>query len=186
MKLSHSQLEDLMSYTRPNLERIRKLPSLDDIFQISDPKLRFWGFRDFFWCKNFELEIPLTSAEKKLDDTFAMFSTIPAEGWSSAYEDQLNYPSALGVIDLFRFCGCNEVGDAAAEALELFYNGRTDLYSNEQRRDAGIRGFRHPTERRKFYALGDIVEKFGQSETFYELLKWPEAHRAEFEDFPRP
>lgn len=174
------------SHRPPDLARIRKLPSLDSIFQISDPKLRLWGFQDFFWCKNFELGIPLTPAEKQLDDTFAMFKTIPAEGWPSAYEDRLNYPSALGVIELLRFCGCDEAADAAAEALELFYNGRTDLYSNEQRRDAGIRGFRHPTERRRFYALGDIVEKFGQSEAYYDLLRWPDVHRAEFEDFPRP
>jgi len=174
------------SHRSPDLARIRKLPSLDSIFQISDPKLRLYNFKQFFWCKNFELEIPLTAAEKKLDDTFTLFSAIPREGWTSAYQDSLNYPSALGVIEVFRFCGCNEAADAAAEALELFYNGRTDLHNNEERNEAGIRGFRHPTERRRFYALGDIVEKFGQSEVYYDLLKWPDDHRAEFEDFPRP
>jgi hypothetical protein len=144
------------------------------------------GFRDFFWCKNFELEIPFTSAEKKLDDTFWMFRTIVGDGWRSVYEEKLSFQAALGVIEMLRFCECNETADAAVEALELFYNGRTDLRNNEERNNAGIRGFRHPKERRRFDELGNIVEKLPASDNYYHLLKWPEAHRAEFEDFPRP
>jgi len=53
-----------MSYQHPDLARLQKLPSLDSIFQISDPRLRLYNFDQFFWCKNFELEIPLTAAEK--------------------------------------------------------------------------------------------------------------------------
>jgi len=175
-----------MSYARPNLVRVRKLPSLNDIFEINDPKLRLYGFQDFFSCKSFELSIPLTAAEKQLDDTFTMFKAIPREGWPSAFEDALDYPSVIGVIELLRFCNCTETAAAVAEALELFYNGRTDLHSNDERREAGIRGFRHPSERRRFYALGDIVEKLPLSNSNYDLLRWPDAHRANFEDFPRP
>ena len=175
-----------MPYPRPDLARIRKLPSLDSIFHISDPKMRLSSLEQFFWCKNFELEIPLTAAEKKLADTFAMFGTIPADGWPSAFADKLSYQASLGVIELLRFCGCTETADAAAEALELFYNGRTDLHDNEERNNAGIRGFRHPSERRRFYQLGGIVEKMPLSDDYHFLLKWPDAHRTEFEDFSRP
>ena len=175
-----------MAYERPNLERVRQLPSLNAIYEIAEPKWRLIGFQNFFWCKAFELSLPLTREEKMLDDTFTLFKSIPREGWPSAFEDSLNYASVLSVIHVLRYCACPEVAAAIEEALELFYNGRTDLISNEQRREAGIRGFRHPSERRRFYALGDVVEKLPWGDDYNRLLEWPEDHRANFEDFARP
>ncbi len=170
----------------PDLKRVRKLPSLTAIYDIPDPAKRLWAFNDFLWCKSFEMRLPLTPAEKKFDDTHHLFGAIPADGWPSVFDQTLNYPSILGVIELLRFCDCSETAAAIAEALELFYNGRTDLLSVMQREEAGIRGFRHPTERRRFIALGDIVEQLPLSDRYFQILRWTEAHREEFVDFPRP
>ena len=170
----------------PDLQRVRCLPSLTSIYEIPDPTQRLLGFNDFLWCKGFEMRIPLTPAEKKFDDTHHLFSAIQADGWPSVFDQTLDYPSIVGVIDLLGFCDCGETAGAIAEALELFYNGRADLLSVMQREEAGIRGFRHPIERRRFFALGDLVEQLSHSHQYFHILRWTEAHRDEFVDFQRP
>ena len=171
---------------RPDLDRVKKLPSLAAIYEIPVQMQQLWGFNDFLWCKNFEIGIALTPREKQFDDARDLFRTISGDGWTSVFNQSLNYPSIIGVIDLLRFCDCVDTANAIAEALELFYNGRTDLLSIMQREEAGIRGFRHPTERRKFLALGDVVEKLPQGDDYFKILRWPQANRDQFVDFPRP
>ncbi|RYD72054.1 MAG: hypothetical protein EOP84_23840 [Verrucomicrobiaceae bacterium] len=169
-----------------DVARIRKLPPLPDIFAIPTEKERFHALQDFLFCKSIKMELPLTDAEQKFRDTRWMFTAIVGDGWPSVFEDSFDYGRIAGIVEVLRFCGQDLTADSVEEARELFYNGRTDLTTLQARHDAGIRGFRHPSERRRFYALGEVVEQLPYSEHYWELLRWPEAHRSEFVDFPRP
>lgn len=160
-------------------------PLLHAIYATKSPKDRMNGFCDFLFYKSNRLQLPLTREERMFDDTIGMFGVIPADGWPSVFDQSYDWLRLSGILEVLRFCGHEATADTVQEARELFYNGRTDLHTIEARRQAGIRGFRHPTERRRFYALGDMVEQLPCSETYWQLLRWPDAHRSEFIDFPR-
>jgi len=159
---------------------------LREIFTIPTDKERLYAFQDFLFCKSSAMSLALTEPERKFYDATRMFGVIPADGWPSVFDQSFDYPRLDGIIEVLRFCGHDSTADAFEDARELFYNGRTDLLTIEARRQAGIRGFRHPTERRRFYALGDIVEQLPYAESYWHLLRWPDAHRDHFVDFPRP
>jgi len=160
-------------------------PLLDEIYAIESLKERLYRFDDFFFHKSTILHLPLTAEEGQFNDTYRVFGIIPADGWPAVFEEEFDWPRLSGILEVFRFCGQDATADAFEEARELFYNGRTDLLTLEARRQAGIRGFRRPPERKRFHALGDIVEQLPYQEGYWQLLRWPEAHRTQFVDFPR-
>lgn len=171
---------------RPDIDRIKKLPLLTVILGFQSLRERFDTLSDFLWCKGFEMSLPLTEAERKFKDTCKMFGVIPADGWRSVFDQSYDYPRLGDIIEVLRFCGQDSTADAIEEARELCSNGRTDLMTLEERFQAGVRGFRSPSERRRFYALGDIVEKLPYADSYWDLLRWPDAHRSAFVDFARP
>jgi hypothetical protein len=163
----------------------KSLLLLKDIFAAEPKKERFLGFRAFLICKSSDLHLPLTPEERMLNDTIWFFRFICTDGWPFPFEESYSFQQLSDVTDVLRFCGLTSYAEAILEARELFYNGRTDLLSVHHRREAGIRGFRRPPERRRFHEIGEFVVGLPLLPDYHELVRWPEAHRSEFIDFPR-
>lgn len=159
---------------------------LSEIFYLMSPADQVFHLEDLLFYKGNQLKIPLSRPETMFRDTAGLHGEILSDGWHSPFYQIHSWDELSDIIDVLGFCGHANAAGLLAEARHIFYRGRSDLKTNDERLAAGIDGWHMtPQESERFYDIGEAFEKLAETSYYPDLIKWVHAHPQDFTDFPR-
>ena len=160
--------------------------TLAGISTLSSPTDQVFHLEDFVFFKSNQLKLPLSRAEMMFRDTAGLHGEILSDGWHSPFYQIYSWDQFSDIIEVLNHCGHQEAAKLLADARHIFYRGRSDLKTEEDRLEAGIDGWHlTPQEKERFHDIGEAFEKLAETAYYPDLVKWFHAHQEDFSDFPR-
>jgi hypothetical protein len=159
--------------------------SLVEILALPNARDQVFHFEDFVFYKSSQLKLPLTRHELMFRDAAGLFSEIVSDGWESPFGQIYTWDQFGDIMEVLHFCGHSSAAALIADARNVYYLGRSDLKTWEERLEAGMDGLHmSPDEQTKFYDIGDAFERLEVS-IYPDLVRWPIFHLDQFPDLAR-